>query len=65
MDTGFWTRLHGKLRSAALALGPDQIEELAEHAHRARGGQALPARKSRSQASRNRTARRTAPRRGS
>ncbi|WP_373048237.1 hypothetical protein [Vulgatibacter sp.] len=35
MDTGFWTRLHGKLRHAALALGPEAIEALAADANRA------------------------------
>jgi len=59
MDTGFWTRLHGKLRHAALALGPDRIEELADHAERARTSAALPGRKTRREPPRNRTAKRT------
>ncbi len=57
MDTGFWTRLHGRLRHAALALGPDQIEELAAQAQRAHAGEGIPRSKTRRQPTRNRTAR--------
>jgi hypothetical protein len=62
MDTGFWTRLHGRLRHAALALGPEGIEELAAHAQRARAEEGIPRSKTRRQPPRNHTARAGRPR---
>jgi hypothetical protein len=64
MDTGFWTRLHGRLRHAALALGPDQIEELAGQARKARDAEPLPRRKARRGTGLDRTARAKGAKRG-
>lgn len=41
MDPRFWTRLHGRWRQAALALGPDALEELSACAD-AEGGRVPP-----------------------